>query len=100
MIVYIYNIGVDLYNGFNGLRHRINWTYFTVLDGLAHPLYSINFIKFIYFSKKKYNIEYVLTILSFSNHKLKDILIGQQPYDSLEDFVKGKQQKKEFSFFF
>ena len=51
-------------------------------------------------AKKKYNIEYVLTILSFSNHKLKDILIGQQPYDSLEDFVKGKQQKKEFSFFF
>ena len=41
MIVYIYNIGVDLYNGFNGLRHRINWTYFTVLDGLDHPLYSI-----------------------------------------------------------
>jgi len=41
MIVYIYNIGVDLYNGFNGLRHRINWTYFSVLDGLAHPLYSI-----------------------------------------------------------
>ena len=40
MIVYIYNIGVDLYNGFNGLRHRINWTYFSVLDGLAHPLYS------------------------------------------------------------
>jgi len=40
MIFYIYNIGVDLYNGFNGLRHRINWTYFTVLDGLAHPLYS------------------------------------------------------------
>ena len=31
---------MDLYNGFNGLRHRINWTYFTVLDGLAHPLYS------------------------------------------------------------
>ena len=43
MIVYIYNIGVDLYNGFNGLRHRINWTYFTVLDGLAHPLYSSSF---------------------------------------------------------
>ena len=42
MIVYIYNIGVDLYNGFNGLRHRINWTYFTVLDGLAHPLYSLS----------------------------------------------------------
>lgn len=41
MIFYIYNIGVDLYNGFNGLRHRINWTYFTVLNGLAHPLYSI-----------------------------------------------------------
>lgn len=41
MIVYIYNIGVDLYNGFNGLRHRINWIYFTVLDGLAHPLYSL-----------------------------------------------------------
>ena len=41
MIVYIYNIGVDLYNGFNGLRHRINWTYYTVLDGLAHPLYSM-----------------------------------------------------------
>lgn len=41
MIVYIYNIGVDLYNGFNRLRHRINWTYFTVLDGLAHPLYSL-----------------------------------------------------------
>ena len=40
MIVYIYNIGVDLYNGFNGLHHRINWTYFTVLDWLAHPLYS------------------------------------------------------------
>ena len=32
---------MDLYNGFNGLRHRINWTYFTVLDGLAHPLYSV-----------------------------------------------------------
>lgn len=31
---------MDLYNGFNGLRHRINWTYFSVLDGLAHPLYS------------------------------------------------------------
>ena len=45
MIVYIYNIGVDLYNGFNGLRHRINWTYFTVLDGLAHPLYSANYLK-------------------------------------------------------
>ncbi|MCG5651152.1 hypothetical protein [Holdemanella sp. DFI.5.21] len=45
MIVYIYNIGVDLYNGFNGLRHRINWTYFTVLDGLAHPLYSIFYEK-------------------------------------------------------
>ena len=43
MIVYIYNIGVDLYNGFNGLRHRINWTYFTVLDGLAHPLYFYAF---------------------------------------------------------
>ena len=42
MIVYIYNIGVDLYNGFNGLRHRINWTYFAVLDGLAHPLYSFS----------------------------------------------------------
>lgn len=45
MIVYIYNIGVDLYNGFNGLRHRINWTYFTVLDGLAHPLYSLKDFK-------------------------------------------------------
>ena len=44
------------------------------------------------FQQKKYNIEYVLTILSFSNHKLKDILIGQQPYDNLEDFVKGKQK--------
>ena len=32
---------MDLYNGFNGLRHRINWTYFSVLDGLAHPLYSL-----------------------------------------------------------
>lgn len=48
MIVYIYNIGVDLYNGFNGLRHRINWTYFTVLDGLAHPLYSNNGFQLIY----------------------------------------------------
>lgn len=45
MIVYIYNIGVDLYNGFNGLRHRINWTYFTVFDGLAHPLYSSYVLK-------------------------------------------------------
>ena len=45
MIVYIYNIGVDLYNGFNGLRHRINWIYFTVLDGLAHPLYSADYLK-------------------------------------------------------
>ena len=49
----------------------------------------------LYILAKKYNIEYVLTILSFSNHKLKDILIGQHPYDNLEDFVKGKQQKKE-----
>ena len=46
MIVYIYNIGVDLYNGFNGLRHRINWTYFPVLDGLAHPLYSYSYTDF------------------------------------------------------
>lgn len=45
MIFNIYNIGVDLYNGFNGLRHRINWTYFTVLDGLAHPLYSNTLLK-------------------------------------------------------
>ena len=52
------------------------------------------------FYQKKYNIEYVLTILSFSNHKLKDILIGQQPYDNLEDFVKGKQQKKELVLLF
>lgn len=44
MTFYIYNIGVDLYNGFNGLHHRINWTYFTVLDGLAHPLDSVKFI--------------------------------------------------------
>ena len=43
---------MDLYNGFNGLRHRINWTYFTVLDGLAHPLYSIN-IKEQYMEIKK-----------------------------------------------
>lgn len=53
MIFYIYNIGVDLYNGFNGLRHRINWTYFTVLDGLAHPLYS-HPKKAIRFSTLKY----------------------------------------------
>lgn len=44
---------------------------------------------------KKYNVEYVPTILYFSNHKLKDTLIGQQPYDKLEDFVKGKQQWKK-----
>ena len=72
MIVYIYNIGVDLYNGFNGLRHRINWTYFTVLDGLAHPLYShskmtldwlvyalgvvaVVFLVGMFFKYKKYN---------------------------------------------
>ena len=54
----------------------------------------------LYILAKKYNIEYVLTILSFSNHKLKDILIGQQPYDNLEDFVKGKQQKKELVLLF
>lgn len=53
MIVYIYNIGVDLYNGFNGLRHRINWTYFTVLDGLAHPLYSIECLFRLYSSCKR-----------------------------------------------
>ena len=53
MIVYIYNIGVDLYNGFNGLRHRINWTYFTVLNGLAHPLYSADRIIGIHFGKIK-----------------------------------------------
>ena len=60
MIVYIYNIGVDLYNGFNGLRHRINWTYFTVLDGLAHPLYSFDYGNFRYKSnilQKINNIE-------------------------------------------
>lgn len=53
MIFYIYNIGVDLYNGFNGLRHRINWTYFTVLNGLAHPLYSADRIIGIHFGKIK-----------------------------------------------
>ena len=42
---------MDLYNGFNGLRHRINWTYFSVLDGLAHPLYSNSL-----YSKRKYDI--------------------------------------------
>lgn len=51
-------------------------------------------------AKKKYNIEYVLTVLSFSNHKLKDTLIGQQPYDKLKDFVKDKQQKKELVLLF
>lgn len=56
MIVYIYNIGVDLYNGFNGLRHRINWTYFTVLDGLAHPLYSLE-----YFDEMTLDIELNMT---------------------------------------
>ena len=69
MIVYIYNIGVDLYNGFNGLRHRINWTYFTVLDGLAHPLYS-NRIIFV-------ELDTVLTSKltqnqSFTQHKIKE----------------------------
>lgn len=44
MTFYIYNIGVDLYNGFNGFRYRINWTYYTVLNGLASPLYSVKFI--------------------------------------------------------
>lgn len=63
MIFYIYNIGVDLYNGFNGLRHRINWTYFTVLDGLAHPLYSsgcdpktINFLSIVELLHRHNNI--------------------------------------------
>ena len=32
---------VQYQKGFNELRHRINWTYFTVSDGLANPLYSI-----------------------------------------------------------
>ncbi|MFR4016334.1 MAG: hypothetical protein ACLT0A_07560 [Holdemanella porci] len=62
MIVYIYNIDVDLYNGFNGLRHRINWTYFTVLDGLAHPLYSDEFKLHNFLacskSKKYHNFKY------------------------------------------
>ena len=95
MIVYIYNIGVDLYNGFNGLRHRINWTYFTVLDGLAHPLYSAK-ASTIYFSliesakMNKLNpykyLEYVLDTLStkgLSNEIINSVL----PY--------SKQRKRQ-----
>ncbi|WP_296072851.1 hypothetical protein, partial [uncultured Holdemanella sp.] len=41
---------------FNGLRHRINWIYFTVLDGLAHPLYSIlNFNNTTYYISNSVN---------------------------------------------
>ena len=50
---------MDLYNGFNGLRHRINWTYFTVLDGLAHPLYSISHV-------------YLTRVVSFTNPLSRD----------------------------
>ena len=67
MIVYIYNIGVDLYNGFNGLRHRINWTYFTVLDGLAHPLYS------------PLEVELILTLITWK-HGLQRIHMLKQAY--------------------
>lgn len=67
MIVYIYNIGVDLYNGFNGLRHRINWTYFTVLDGLAHPLYSVK----IHMENKIMNYQAIIT-------DIKDIISSDQ----------------------
>mgnify|MGYP000541656272 CR=1 FL=1 len=79
MIVYIYNIGVDLYNGFNGLRHRINWTYFSVLDGLAHPLYSID--KLIAFAKKYQNTsaidsQEVLDQLNKLSGSLKNQLSG------------------------
>ena len=45
--------------------------------------------------KRSILVNFILTLSSFSNHKLKDTLIGQQPYDNLEDFVKGKRQKKK-----
>ena len=63
MIVYIYNIGVDLYNGFNGLRHRINWTYFTVLDGLAHPLYSSKEVYVDLLAKKEHDTGTLVDVL-------------------------------------
>ena len=79
MIVYIYNIGVDLYNGFNGLRHRINWTYFSVLDGLAHPLYSLGKIGYVA------NSPYTVLGESYSAGRL---------YDKISEEASGKVKFK------
>ena len=70
MIVYIYNIGVDLYNGFNGLRHRINWTYFAVLDGLAHPLYSAELNCFDFNMSKPGSDEQLFALRKLLRNKL------------------------------
>lgn len=88
MIVYIYNIGVDLYNGFNGLRHRINWTYFTVLDGLAHPLYSI-YLKVTNQRSKKCSL--ICAYIKGAQYKKDEI------HSSNQDTLSMKPTSKAFS---
>lgn len=81
MIVYIYNIGVDLYNGFNGLRHRINWTYYTVLDGLAHPLYSLVTENDLFY------VCYMIEKTSRFLHQRNQYVVNQLGYDHLYHLI-------------
>ena len=84
---------MDLYNGFNGLRHRINWTYFTVLDGLAHPLYSSflllmfsykpHLYSYILHHYKCLNIpknRYIIIIWSYNNKRLKQYTLSKPKF--------------------
>ena len=74
---------MDLYNGFNGLRHRINWTYFTVLDGLAHPLYSqiINELNSL-----KNSIILINDTIWKEQYELKDIVLVEDTILDCADF--------------
>ena len=105
MIVYIYNIGVDLYNGFNGLRHRINWTYFTVLDGLAHPLYSIKngYIMMQYsvyckiFANREAAVKHVNILQRNVPQKgqIRILLVTEKQYAKIEIIVGGKSNQEQ-----
>lgn len=91
MIVYIYNIGVDLYNGFNGLRHRINWTYFTVLDGLAHPLYSVKC------NNREYEIDIYIKIDRTEPEEYKNFWNGELWLEVFHTCKVDRKQAEDFA---